>query len=99
MPFTPHPNPPGAAAEPVQYGGFGQRVRDALSKVVEHLKAAPAKLGHKAVEAVKKQVREAKDAFGGVRAILSGGKATDEQKSAMKKVAIKVCLLYTSRCV
>lgn len=64
--------------------------RKMLTKASEAINEAPEKLGRKAVDAVKGQVKEAKTAFDGVKTALTGGKVTDEQKAAMKTVGLKI---------
>jgi hypothetical protein len=63
--------------------------QEGLSKAAQKLREAPAKAGQSAIEAVKKQVAEAKDAFQGVKAVMSGGSMSDSQKTALKKVVLK----------
>ena len=63
--------------------------KESLTKASTKLKEAPEKAGRAAVDAVKKQLGEAKDAFAGVKAVMGGGSMTDVQKHALQKVALK----------
>jgi len=63
--------------------------QEGLSKAASKLKEAPAAAGRAAIESVKKQVGEAKEAFAGLKAVIGGGSMTDTQKTALKKVALK----------
>lgn len=64
--------------------------RGMLTKAAESINEAPEKLGQKALDSIKGQVKEAKTAYGGVKAALGGGKVSDEQKAAMKTVGLKL---------
>lgn len=63
--------------------------KEGLDKAAEKLKAAPEAAKRKAIEAVKAQVTEAKEAYAGVKAVIGGGSMTDSQKKAVKTVALK----------
>ncbi len=57
--------------------------KESLTKAASKLKEAPGKAGRVAVDAVKKQLGEAKDAFEGVKTAMGGGTMTDVQKTAL----------------
>lgn len=80
----------GAAGEVKDFFSNPKARQEGLAKASSKLKEAPAKAGRAAVEAVKKQVGEAKEAFAGIKAVMGGGSMSDSQKEAVKKVAVKV---------
>ncbi len=63
--------------------------QEGLTKAASSLKEAPGRAGRAAIEAVKKQVAEAKDVFEGIKSVVGGGSMTDAQKGALKRVALK----------
>jgi hypothetical protein len=70
--------------------------KEGLAKASAKLKEAPRAAGLAAVEAVKKQVAEAKDAFAGMKSLMSGGTMTEPQKVALKRVAVKTATALVS---
>lgn len=65
-------------------------IRGAFAKASAAIRGASAKLGHAAVQAVKSKVAEFSHAAQGVKAFLAGHEVTEEQKSAIKKVALQI---------
>jgi hypothetical protein len=61
-----------------------------LSRAGAAIRSGGSALASKAMSVAKAQITEAKTAFAGVKAALSGKPVSEEQKSAIKKVAIKV---------
>jgi hypothetical protein len=82
----------GAAGEVKSFFSDPKARQEGLAKASSKLKEAPAKAGRAAVESVKKQLGEAKEAFAGIKSVMGGGSMSDSQKEAVKKVAVKVAV-------
>lgn len=70
--------------------------QEGLAKASKRLKDAAASAGRSAVDSVKKELAEAKDAFAGLKSVMTGGSMTDTQKTALKKVALKTATSLAS---